>query len=385
MRPVIKYISFYDFADSGIARNCSVAAANKMDYIIESLVRIGYDVEVVSASACIESGTFRWYKSRVEERQPHVKTRFFSSFRCRSKILVLLRLIWGVLQLLSYLLFCVKKGESIWVYHSLYYYNVILLAKKIKKFKLILEVEEIYQDVSPVPRYMERWECKMIDVADKFVFSTDLLNDKVNRQKKPHLVIYGTYRCVPVMSERHGDNKVHVVYSGTLDPNKGGAMAAAGVAASLPSTYRVHILGFGNPGEIQAIKELCEEMSGKGGAVVSYDGVLKGSAYIDFLQTCQIGLSTQNPDAAFNNTSFPSKILSYMSNGLQVVSADIEAVRRAYGISGYIYYYQKQEPSDIANAILNVDLDNPFDTRAVVQSLDNRFVEQLSLFLRDRV
>lgn len=129
MRPVIKYISFYDFADSGIARNYSVAAANKMDYIIESLVRIGYDVEVVSASACIESGTFRWYKSRVEERQPHVKTRFFSSFRCRSKILVLLRLIWGVLQLLSYLLFCVKKGESIWVYHSLYYYNVILLAK----------------------------------------------------------------------------------------------------------------------------------------------------------------------------------------------------------------------------------------------------------------
>ena len=46
MRPVIKYISFYDFADSGIARNYSVAAANKMDYIIESLVRIGYDVEV---------------------------------------------------------------------------------------------------------------------------------------------------------------------------------------------------------------------------------------------------------------------------------------------------------------------------------------------------
>ena len=45
MRPVIKYISFYDFADSGIARNYSVAAANKMDYIIESLVRIGYDVE----------------------------------------------------------------------------------------------------------------------------------------------------------------------------------------------------------------------------------------------------------------------------------------------------------------------------------------------------
>ena len=74
-----------------------------------------------------------------------------------------------------------------------------------------------------------------------------------------------------------------------------------------------------------------------------------------------------------------------MSNGLQVVSADIEAVRRAYGISGYIYYYQKQEPCDIANAILNEDLDHPFDTRVVVQSFENRFLEPLRLFLRDRV
>ena len=57
-----------------------------------------------------------------------------------------------------------------------------------------------------------------------------------------------------------------------LIPIKAELWRLQGVAASLPSTYRVHILGFGNPGEIQTIKELCEEMSGKGGAVVSYDG-----------------------------------------------------------------------------------------------------------------
>ena len=87
-----------------------------MDYIIESLVRIGYDVEVVSVSACIESGTFRWYKSRVEERQPHVKTRFFSSFRCRSKILVLLRLIWGGIAIIELSSFFVLKKESLYGY-----------------------------------------------------------------------------------------------------------------------------------------------------------------------------------------------------------------------------------------------------------------------------
>lgn len=65
------------------------------------------------------------------------------------------------------------------------------------------------------------------------------------------------------MSERHKDNKVHVVYSGTLDPNKGGAMAAVGVAASLPSTYRVHILGFGNPGRYRRLKSCVKRYRAK--------------------------------------------------------------------------------------------------------------------------
>ena len=50
---------------------------------------------------------------------------------------------------------------------------------------------------------------------------------------------------------------------------------------------------------------------------------------LKFIQKCQIGLCTQNIDAAFNTTSFPSKILSYMSNGLEVVGVNIAAIKNS--------------------------------------------------------
>lgn len=382
MRPTIKYISFYDFPDSEVHRSYSLAATNKMDYIIDTLVKTGYDVEVVSASACTERGRLRWYKGKIESRQPHVKVRFFSSFRSAGKVWSLLRLIWSLLQLFVYLLRQVKKNESILVYHSLCYYNIILIAQKIKRFKVILEVEEIYQDVSPMSKYLRRLEYRMIGLADKFIFSTDLLNEKVNIGDKPYVVVYGTYRSEPYLSDRFDDDKIHVVYAGTLDPRKGGTVAV-NMASHLTPEYRVHILGFGREEEIRAIKSMCVEVTNRGGASVTYDGLLKGEAYIEFLQKCQIGLSTQNPLAKFNNTSFPSKILSYMSNGLQVVSVDIDAIRRS-PVSEYIYFYREQTPEDIARTILNIDWNSPFDTRAVVQNLDYRFVEQMRSFLDDK-
>ena len=184
------------------------------------------------------------------------------------------------------------------------------------------------------------------------------------------------------MSDRFDDDKIHVVYAGTLDPRKGGTVAV-NMASHLTPEYRVHILGFGREEEIRAIKSMCVEVTNRGGASVTYDGLLKGEAYIEFLQKCQIGLSTQNPLAKFNNTSFPSKILSYMSNGLQVVSVDIDAIRRS-PVSEYIYFYREQTPEDIARTILNIDWNSPFDTRAVVQNLDYRFVEQMRSFLDDK-
>ena len=102
--------------------------------------------------------------------------------------------------------------------------------------------------------------------------------------------------------------------------------------------------------------------------------------YIKFLQKCDIGLSTQTPNAEYNDTSFPSKVLSYMANGLRVVSIRIKALEKSK-ISDLLYYYENDSPKEIAKAIKSIDLSQPYNSRNKIQDLDENFIKDIKELL----
>ena len=116
-------------------------------------------------------------------------------------------------------------------------------------------------------------------------------------------------------------------------------------------------------------------------AGISYDGLLMGSDYIRFLQSCHVGLSTQDPNASFNETSFPSKVLSYLANGLRVVSIRMKSLERS-SIGHLLYYYDVNTPKGIASAIESINFNIPYDSRIVIQELDQKFVLEIQKILR---
>ena len=198
-----------------------------------------------------------------------------------------------------------------------------------------------------------------------------LVLDLINESKKPEAYIHGTYKVEHDREVSFNDGKIHIVYAGTFDPRKGGATAAA-AAEWLPENYHVHILGFGSDEDTELIKKQINETNVKAKATVTYDGLLSGEEYIQFMQKCQIGLSTQNPNAAFNDTSFPSKILSYMANGLRVVTVRIPAIESS-AVGQDVYYYDEQTPQAIAEAVMKIDLNDGYDGRKRIEELDNKF------------
>ena len=374
----ITYVGYFDFQDSKIPRNYVVSATNKMEYIVAALNEIGYDVELVSVSGSSEP-EIRFHRAETKIRTPHFKARFFATFGGRNKVLRIIRNLWHSLALLCFLIFRIRKGEPVIVYHSLGYHNVILLAKRIRKFRLFLEVEEIYQDVGPASRISRHWEYKTFRIADGYIFSTELLNEKINTLHKPYIVIYGTYRVEPQIAIRPDDGTIHVVYAGTFDIRKGGAAAVA-AAEFLPKNYHIHILGFGNERNTAYIKHAIEQTAQYAPAKITFEGLLKGNEYIRFLQKCHIGMSTQDPSATFNATSFPSKILSYMSNGLQVVSIQIEAIKHS-AIGDKIHYYTEQTPRHIAEAIVSASESVSIDNRTIIEQLNKEFISHLASLL----
>lgn len=380
-RRKIKYIGFYDVLSNEIEnRNSCLPATDKMDYIIKALNKNGYGIEIISPSWTVNK---KKYKGKTIQITPDISLKLFFTLPWTSKIIKGFSVLFSFLCLFTFLLLNVKSDEQIIVYHSRWLSLPILIVKKIKRhMTLILEVEEIYDDVKK-SKFWGNMEYKLFEVADKYIFPTELLNEKINIYNKPYTLVHGTYQVQDKRKSRFNDNKIHVVYAGTFDPRKGGALAAVAATEYLPHGYHVHIIGFGSKEEVKNIQDTIEEVSKKTEANITYDGLLKGEEYITFLQKCDIGLSTQMPDAIYNKTSFPSKILSYMANGLRVVTVRIKVVEIS-DIGDEVYYYEEQTPEAIAEAIMKIDINESYDSRELIKKLDIEFVHNIKKMLENQ-
>lgn len=376
---IIKYIGFYD---SRLFKNENrisfLSATNKMDYIVESLVKSNKKVEIISPSWT--NNIHGYYPRRTIGLSNNTNLTCGPTFGSKVKLFRGMRVVLSYIWLFFYLVNKICQNETVIVYHSMMILKPVMLAKKIKKFKLILEVEEIYQDIAKFSNRKKRNEYKFFKMADMYIFSTELLNEKINVEKKPYSIISGTYHVEEDRKCKFNDGKIHVVYAGTFDPRKGGALAAAAAAAFLPQNYHVHIIGFGSKDDKNTLLKKIDVISKITEATLSYDGLLSGDEYIEFLQKCSIGLSTQVPEAAYNESSFPSKILSYMANGLRVVSIRIKAIEISE-VGQAVYYYDKQDPEIIANAIKSIDINEPYDSREIIRKLDESFLTNIKKLL----
>lgn len=377
----IKYIAFYSIdVIASENRQSTLSATNKIDYICSALVKNNYEVEIISPSW--SNNNKGLYKGRTEKVSENVTLKTFATFGAKNKITRILKYFFSLIQLFLFLLFKTKKNEQVLVYHSIILVLPIKIAMFIKKFNVILEVEEVYQDAQPMSKFMKKNEIMGFQQSNKYLLSTELLNNRINISNKPNLTIYGTYRIEDDRNVKFNDDKIHIVYAGTFDPRKGGALAAISATKHLPQNYHMHIIGFGSSDQVKNVLDKIEEVSAISQAIITYDGLLKGDDYIKFLQKCHIGLSTQLLDASYNETSFPSKILSYLANGLRVVTVRLKVIEKSQ-IGDIVYYYESQEPNEIANAITRVDFSIPYNSRKRILKLDDDFIVNLGKLIED--
>lgn len=273
------------------------------------------------------------------------------------------------------LLDAVQDGDTLIVYHSLSYIKELKALRKKRKFTLILQVCEIYSDVTE-DKKSRKAEIDFIHTADKYIFSSQLLNSELNTENKPYVICMGTYETAEQIVAPKQDGKTHLVYAGTFNPIKGGVFSAIACTEFLDENYHLHILG---GGEDMLVKSVIKEIilaSTKTACEISYEGYLVGEEYKRLLQSCHIGLSTQDGSKAYSNTSFPSKILVYMANGLRVVSGKIPAVTTS-DIDGEMFYYEHQAPRMIASAIKAATQAQKTDSRMALKRLDAEFQKSI--------
>ena len=376
----IFYLGYYDTPQNKSEnRNIVLSATNKMSYVIESIESVGYSVEVISAS---QTKNNKAYPEKTVKIGKNSSLKLFKTLPWGNKVRRIISVIDMRRRYKSYLLKNLGPEDTLIAYHSVPYSEFLVRAKKKRGFRLILEVEEIYADVNGKETDRIK-EYKAFQAADAYIFPTKILDYKLNTEAKPSVIIHGTYKVEPDRKTKINDDKIHIVYAGTFDPRKGGAIASVGAAEFLDENYHLHILGFGSNQDKQNLLSEIEVINKESKCKVTFEGLLSGEDYIRFIQSCHIGLSTQNPSGAYNDTSFPSKILSYMVNGLRVVSIRIPVVETS-AIGEHINYYDEQTPEKIANAIKSIALGDKYDGRRKVEEIDLKFKNSIGEILDAR-
>lgn len=362
--------------DNKTNRNVTPSAITKGKYVASALASCSSEVEIVSLAYPTKDSQDEVYYQVSENVICHL----FKGKYSNNRIIRYLNHKLYDKKIRKYLKQKVKKDDIVVVYHSLANMKLVKYIKKNITDKIVYEVEEIYGDVINDEKAKTK-ELKAFKNASSYIFSNDYLNSIINTKQLPYVTCYGTYEIPTLYKEAFNDNLIHCLYAGTLDCQKQGAAIAINTARYLPNNYIIHILGFGTSQDLSYTKNLIDEINKQYGVTkVIYEGVKLNEEYLKFIQKCQIGLSTQNMDASFNDTSFPSKILSYMSNGLEVVSANIGVVKNSK-ISQYIHFYEVQDEKAIANVILNINLNAKSNNVDVVKELDKEFKEDLKAML----
>ena len=363
------YIGFYDVLEKkDHLRAVPLPGRNKMDYVIKIIEKLCDQLTIVSPC----SAKFGYCSSENIILSEKTNLILFKSFGNRSILVRGINRLLISLQLFIYLMRQVKHDDVIISYHSLATMEVVYLIHKLKRTKVIYEFEEVYADVVK-KQTLKKKELRIAKSMDAFLFPTIMLNEIVNLDNKPYILIHGSYQFEPRRDIQRSKDTIDCVFAGNLESRKG-ALEAVQAAQFLPSNYRMKIIGFGSVAEINKIKEEAYKVSAFSACTVDFDGLKSGEDYIQYLQACDIGLCTQDPDAAFTSTSFPSKILSYLSNGLHVVSIRIPAIEGS-AVAPFLSFYDCQTPEEIANAILSVDLHEKKGVQILNQLSDNFYKE----------
>lgn len=373
MRNKIYYTGFYDI--EGSHRMYATPAVVKMNYIVEALNQANYDVCIISPSFILRNNDFVLEKGGYKNINEHTRLWLPPSIGLKTK---LGKYLSAIIAFVFWFIKIIKlnKNDLLIVYHTPLFSFPIRIAKRLKKFKLILEVEEIYTYAFSRNVKKLKNELILIHTADKYIVVNDLMCDLLKLDFKKAAVCYGPYNMrVSDNSLDFKDDKIHVVYAGSFSKIKGGVHTAIEAAQFLSDKYVIHILGFGTNNEIEDVKQIINKINNLSKCKVIYEGEKSGYEYHSFMKGCEIGLNPQNW-GDYMLYAYPSKVLAYFNLGLNVITSPLVSLKMSK-LNDYLHYTDDESAESLAKKILSIKLISKDKIRFIVNNLHDSFIEDL--------
>lgn len=382
MKKKITYVGHYDLLRNGKQeRVYSLAAARKMDFICNELVQLGFDVNLVSAAYSNQKGHGK-ISGTTEIIRDGITLVLAPSNRATNKIRRIQRVIGSRLWLFRYLLRNCGKNDCVIVYHNYADAIAIVLAQKIKGFKLVLQIEEQYSMVWKLSPF-QRWKENLLLAygKDNSLVVSELLAEKLDI-KNP-IVSYGNYQIYEgtIPPKLTGENII-LVFTGMIETVRNGAFLSIECMKYLPPNYTLYLSGpVSKDAEEQFYTSLKNVNLECGREACVYMGMLSNTEYEKLLLTADIALNPQR-EGVLGDFVFPSKILTYMGYGLPVVSTKGGSIVESE-LSDLIEFAEDFTAQSVSEAIQRVNRKSPLVFIKKIDELREKFTKKLSALLFD--
>ena len=353
---------------------------SKIDYVVDAIKKNGKEVIVFSIAPALKN-KFTGYEKEIDSAEKHI---YISSRSSSNKVVHSFLFVWQNVKIISYLLRNVKKDDKVLVYHSLYNRIWLPIYAMLFPKKVILEIEDVFSALSQKTAHFWVKEWSIFRHMQRCICVNDILYQELEDVPQK-MVSYGSYN-IPPRYAKNTSGKIRLVYAGVVEQERNAAFLAVQSMLYLSDVYELHILGFGNDNDVEALKRLIDSVNEKKNTdCVCYHNRMNNEEYWKFLQSCDIALSTHSYTAENYKSSlytFPSKILTYLANDLRVVAQRLEVLEQSQ-VCPYIWFYDEPTPEALAQAICSIDISEQYDSRSFISQIDKQFRIDLQSIMDD--
>lgn len=277
-----------------------------------------------------------WINKREKEENIVYKYIPFINFKYIRQICIMIGTFFMVLKKAL-----IKKKEVVFICDIL---NttisfVTLMISKIFKVTCVGIVTDLPEDMLKTNRLNKILENNF----DLYVLLTEQMNEKINKKKKPYIVIEGIVD--PNMDSR--DNLIENKYSSKVCIYAGGLYEKYGVKTLVDAFKEVtvkdaklHIYGNGELEEY--IKNLDNEK-------IKYFGVVENDKIVEEELKATLLINPRFTHEEYTKYSFPSKNMEYMVSGTPVLTTKLPGIPEEY--FEYIYFFEEENVNGYAKKI----------------------------------
>lgn len=241
----------------------------------------------------------------------------------------------GFLNVLSY-----KKTDDIYVVCD--YLNVanafgMAFASKLRRIPLCLIVTDL-PEFEGGGKLLRRINSGIFSFADAFIFLTEPMNVRVNKRKKPYIVLEGHVDSSldSVMDSKrleYVEKKKCIVYAGSLKKIYGIEYLVKGfIQADLENT---ELIIYGDGDYRKELEYFCKQYRN-----VQYMGVRPNDEIVAKEQQAMLLVNPRPTDKEYTKYSFPSKNMEYMVSGTPVLTTKLPGMPKEY--YPYVYLIEKE-------------------------------------------